>query len=440
MRLRGLCVRQIEISLRGGSRSLPFLFTASFVSLFLGAETLLVRSDSWFETPAEARLISVLDENNARAQYRFGQIYQGSDPAESVRHLRRATGLSPYSRLYWSELASACESIGDTTCADQATERLLKLCPMVPLYRWQAAQNDLQNDRLDMSLLQFRRLLQLDPGYASGAWASLQNVVPAEVVFRRVLADRVDSEIKVGYVDFLSTQEDYDSAYRIWRLVVTNARPFPFSSAQAYLDRLISRDRMEEAVHVWHDLQRLGIVEKPAVDDSEGLVFNGDFEQTPLDAAFDWRSSKAAYLRVDFSALGAYHGAHCLRVDYTAPCNNEYEPVYQIVPVLPNHTYVAAAYARSEGLTSDTGPCLRVRDSKQPSFQDAVSAPTVGTTDWHPVRLSFSTGPATRSIRLSLWRPLGREFPMDISGSVWLDAVSLKCMDCTDKRGLQGWH
>ena len=44
--------------------------------------------------------------------------------------------LSPASRLYWSDLESACESVGDTQCADQARERLLQLCPMVPAYHW----------------------------------------------------------------------------------------------------------------------------------------------------------------------------------------------------------------------------------------------------------------------------------------------------------------
>jgi tetratricopeptide (TPR) repeat protein len=441
MILRRLCVTRIEISLREGYRSLRFLVVVGCISLFMAAETALVGVTSSFKTPSEGRLIMAFDPNDPRAEYRLGQAYQDTDSAESIRHLRRATELSPYSRLYWSELASGCESVGDTQCADQATERLLKLCPMVPLYHWQAAQSYLRRNRLDLSLAQFRRLLQLDPAYAWVTWGSLQTVGQPELIFRKVLADREDSEIKVGYVDFLSTQEDYNAAYRIWRLVVTNARPFPFSSAEAYLDRLIALGRIEEAVHVWQDLARLGIIERPKVDEKDGLIFNSDFEQPPLNAAFDWRSSQVAYLHVDFSASGAYHGTHCLRVDFTAARNNEYEPVYQIVPVLPNHRYALAAYVRSEDITSGSGPCLRVRDTKQPSFQDATSETTVGTTNWHPVRLWFSARAETRSIRLSIWRPLGRAFPMDISGSFWLDAVSLTCTDCAvEKDALEGQY
>ena len=441
MTLRPLCVARIEVSLREGSRSLLFLLIVGSISLFLAAETALVGVTSSFKTPSEGRLILAFDANDSRAEYRLGQVYEDTDSAESIRHLRRATELSPYSRLYWSELASGCESVGDTQCADEATGRLLELCPMVPLYHWQAAQTYLRKNRLDLALAQFRRLLQLDPAYAWASWDSLQTVKQPELIFRKVLADSKDSEIKVGYVDFLSTQEDYDAAYGIWRQVVTDARPFPFSSAEAYLDRLIDLGRIEEAIHVWQDLERLGIVQRPDVDEKDDLIFNGDFERPPLNAAFDWRSDQAAYLRADFSASGAYHGARCLRVDFTGPRNNEYEPVYQIVPVLPDHRYALAAYVRSEDITSGSGPCLRVRDTKQPSFQDATSETTVGTTNWHPVRLWFSARAETRSIRLSIWRPLGRAFPMDISGSFWLDAVSLTCTDCAvEKDALEGQH
>jgi hypothetical protein len=148
-----------------------------------------------------------------------------------------------------------------------------------------------------------------------------------------------------------------------------------------------------------------------------------------LKAGFDWRARYANFLALDFSAPGAYHGAHCLRVEFTVSSNDEYEPAYQIVPVLPQHAYTLEAYVRSEDITSDTGPCLRVRDTQPEGFPDAISETTVGTTPWHRVHLSFSTGPQTRAVRLSFWRPRGRTFPTEISGTSWLDAVSLRSAD-----------
>jgi len=403
------------------------------VSLLLAAEMSVVGIASSFENPSTGRLILVLDANDPQLQHRLGQVYQEIDPAESVRYLRRATELSRYSRLYWSDLASACQSIGDTQCADRATEHLLKLCPMVPYYHQLAAESYLRKNRLDESLAQFRRLLELDPIYATDTWAALLTVFEPDVIFQKV-ATSMDSMGQVGYVDFLSAQGDNDAAYRIWSYVAANPGPFPLSSVQPYLERLINLGRIEEAAHVWQDLERRGIVKRSDVEAKDNLVFNGGFEGVPLNAGFDWRTGSTNYLALDSAAPGAYDGAHCLRVDFTVGSNNEYEPVYQIVPVHSNRTYSLKAYVRSQDITSTSGPVLRVSDAQQRGFEDAISETTVGTTEWHPVSLSFSTGPETQSVRLSLWRPRGRTFPMEITGSFWLDAVTLECKDCTNEK------
>ena len=421
---------RVEVSLQGRSRSLLFLLVVGFASMLFATETSLMGIVSSFEARSVGRCLMALDFDDAWLHYRLGQIYEQIEPAEGVREMRRATQLSPESRRYWSHLASECESLGDTQCADQAWDRLMLLCPMVPVYHWHAAQSCLRSHQMDESLAQFRRLLQLDPQYASGAWISLLPVFDADSVFQKVLADSPNSELKVGYVDFLSAQGNDAVSYRIWNRVVANPCSFPFSAAQHYLERLIDRGRIEEAAKVWQDLERLAIVHRPESDENDNLIFNSDFEQFPLNAGFDWRwSGRLNYLAVDFSAPGGYHGAHCLRIDFAVSRNQEYEPVSQIVPVLAGHTYLLEAYVRSEDITSDTGPCLRVSDTHQPSFRDAVSETTVGTTPWHRVRVYFPTGPKTQAVRLSVWRPLGRVFPTEISGSFWLDAVTLEIVD-----------
>ena len=433
MIFRQLGVARMEVSLRGRSRSLPFLMGVGAVSLILAAEMSLVGIASSFESPSTGRLILVLDANDPQLQHRLGQVYKEIDPAESVRCLRRATELSRYSRLYWSDLASTCQSIGDTRCADRATEHLLKLCPMVPYYHQLAAESYLGKNRLDESLAQFRRLLELDPIYAMDTWAALLTVFEPDVIFQKV-ATSMDSMGQAGYVDFLSAQGDNDAAYRIWSYVAANPGPFPLSSVHLYLERLINLGRIEEAAHVWQDLERRGIVKRSDVEEKDNLVFNGGFERLPLNAGFDWRTGSTNYLALDFAAPGAYHGAHCLRVDFTVGSNNEYELVHQMVPVHSNRTYSLKAYVRSQDITSTSGPVLRVSDTQQRGFEDAISETTVGTTEWHPVSLSFSTGPETQSVRLSLWRPRGRNFPMEITGSFWLDAVTLECKDCTAEK------
>src|ERR1700730_2960160 len=122
MILPQLGAARIEIQLRERSRSLLFLLAVGSASLFLAAETLLIRTASSFKTPSEGRRILAFDPDDPRLEYRLGRAYEDIDPAEGIKHLRRATELSPYSKHYWSHLASACEAIGDTKCADRGRE------------------------------------------------------------------------------------------------------------------------------------------------------------------------------------------------------------------------------------------------------------------------------------------------------------------------------
>src|SRR5438876_6079146 len=299
MSLRQFGVARVEVSLQERSRSLPFLVVVGAVSLVLAAEISLVGIASSFERPSMGRLISVLDSDDPQIQHRLGQVYAETDTNKSVQYLRRAAELSRYSRLYWSDLASACQSIDDTQCADWAAEHLLRLCPMVPYYHQLAAESYLGKNRLDESLAQFRRLLELDPIYATDTWAALLTVFEPDVIFQKV-ATSMDSMGQVGYVDFLSAQGDNDAAYRIWSFVAANPGPFPLSSVQPYLERLINLGRIEEAAHVWQDLERRGIVKRSDVEEKDNLVFNGGFERLPLNAGFDWRTGSTNYLALDF--------------------------------------------------------------------------------------------------------------------------------------------
>src|SRR5439155_23702626 len=110
------------------------------------------------------------------------------------------------------------------------------------------------------------------------------------------------------------------------------------SSVHLYLERLINLGRIEEAAHAWQDLEGRGIVKRSDVEEKDNLVFNGGFERLPLNAGFDWRTGSTNYLALDFAAPGAYHVAHCLRVDFTVGSNNEYELVHQMVQVHSNRT------------------------------------------------------------------------------------------------------
>jgi hypothetical protein len=372
-----------------------------------------------------------LDPDNPALDDRLSQLYGGSlglsHLAEGVAQARRATALNPNRSNYWLTLASACESLRDNACADQALQRALVFSPMVPAVWWAAGNHHLRAERPEAALSCFRHLLELSSDYAVPTFdLTLHTYGDSKMILEKVVGGGKEPRLALSFADFLSANNDFDAAHQAWTQVADSGSPFPFVAVRPYLERLMNRGRYQEARAIWLHLQRLGVVAKPAGSEQDNLVYNGGFEQPPLEAGFDWRSQQSPYASVDFADSPPYEGTRCLRVDFTVSQNDEFEPVYQVIPVVPNQAYTLAAYVRSRDVTSDSGPRLRVTDPACSSCLDASTATTVGTTPWHTVTLNFFAGPQTQAVRVSVWRPRSQTFPTEITGTFWLDAVSLK--------------
>jgi len=409
-------------------------------SAFLGGEAIRAAIVAMLGESLQAgalRRAIALDPANPDLQHSLGMVLcdslEEADRFEGVKHLRRATELNPYAARYGSDLAWACELAGDTAGATQGIERAVKLSPMTPHLHWVAANTFLRAGQTDMSIMEFRRLLELDPAYGPATFhVCMGSLGDPRFILERVLPAGKDPRLKFAYLNFLSTNQLADLAGQVWAQTVETGTSFPSSLARPYIEHLLEFGKVEQAQGVWRDLEKLGVIPKPAADAGD-LVYNGDFEQTPLSMGFDWRDRAGPYIALDFSDEAAHSGKRCLRIDFTVSRNEDYLPVYQLVPVSPNQAYVLTAYVRSEDITSDSGPRLQVQDTVHPGGLKVMSEVTVGTTPWHQISLKFCTGPDSRLAQLSVIRVRGRTFPTEITGSLWLDTVVLKALGAGGK-------
>lgn len=384
-------------------------------------------------TIGDLRRALTFDPANPELHRRVGMyemyLAESPNPDEALVHLRRATELSPRSALYWSNLGSACETSGDRACADAAFEHARSLAPVMPRYCWLLANYYLRSDRSEEAMEQFHRLIELtsEPQYADRTFEVLLRATgDPEAIFNKLLADHQDADLKLRFVNYLSEHDRFDEASKAWAQTVASSGAFPFPLAKDYLARLLIQGRYSDTLHVWQDLERLGIVARPKDDDPANLVFNGSFEAQPLNAGFDWHFAELPFLSFDFADPNAYRGSRCLRLDFTVKRNELYQPVYQFVPVVPGQQYLVSGFVRSDHIASDTGPELRVFDPAHPETLDVSTEPTVGTTSWHPVSVTFRPLPDTHFVMLAIRRDRSRTFPTEISGTFWVDAISVK--------------
>jgi hypothetical protein len=430
---RLLSADTFEFSLRSKLRAVLFLLVLGVGGWVLGRlaiRTAMAARLSESLALSDLRRALALDPGNPAIYNRLGVatsfLQEQSIPSDGLPYLRRAVQLHPDETLYWVNLASACEAAGDLPSADEAMGRALAASPMVPRIQWMAANYYLRTERAAEARAHFRRLLGMGPEYAFPTLQTCFRAFPdPELLVREVLPEGQDPTPKLALVNFLSSQGEVDNAYRVWTLAMKDASPPSFMAVHPFLARLIQSGKFGEAWTVWQDLIRTGVVLRLPIGNPANLVFNGDFEQAPLNGGFDWMYREQPYLGVDVQSSGAPDGGRCLRLDFRVSHNADYEPVQEFIPVGPRQTYTLTAYVRSEGITSDSGPRLRVLDAACPRCLEVSTESVVGTRDWSSASVTFTTGNETQLVRLSVWRPRGRAFPMEITGRFWLDKIVL---------------
>ena len=433
--MRALRPDRLEIGLRTQAQAWIFLASlilAGSALVYFGGRTATADTLANSQNIECVKWAVKLDPSNPATHYRLGALrlfsWDKPDSFAAIHHLRRAVELSPNNGPYWLALAAAVESVGDASAAQNAIQYALDRRPMSPDYWWRAANYYLRAGQYESAWEHFRRVLQLSPSHADLVFRLCYRASSdPRVVAEKVLPSDALPALRLAYVDFLTSHRDYEDAFNVWQQIASKGlqTKITFPSAQPYIDRLIADNRPEEAMSVWDDLLKWRVILRPASVNPGDAVFNGTFEQAPLNAGFDWRTTPLPYVVTDLQSPGPLRGAKSARVDFTVKHNEEYEILFQFVPVEPRRAYRVQAMVRSESITSDSGPRMRVVDAASPARLETATAPVTGTTDWHPIELAFSTGSDTRLVRLAVWRARSRTFPLEISGRFWIGAVSM---------------
>ena len=417
-----------------------FLIPILAVSLGLSWEAIRVAGVSY---QLDSLSITVLqkalrqDPGNSDLAHRLGLLY-AADPAEGnlaegVKYLRQAAELNPRHWDYWSDLGTSCDFAGDTACSDAAYDRARVLNPMMPASLWALGNHYLLTNRPEKAFPYFRKLLDLDPGYLENTYRlCLRATQDPQAIYTEVVPRGKDASARFAFLMLLTSTADYESAMRIWGQMISGPDRSPdLSLVKPFLDFLIDHNQIRDASTVWNDLQHAGVIPPVPKPQAANLLYNGDFEVQPLNTGFDWRISDSQDLEFDLSDPTAYKGAKCLRIEFPVGRNADYDLVDQVVRLKPNTRYQLSAYVRSDNLTSDSGPRLRVIEMGCGDCVARTSDPTVGTTPWHPIDVEFMTQPQTQAVRISFWRPQDRVTSRDITGKVWLEDVTLREVDAS---------
>ncbi len=246
--MRPLSVNYVEFSLKSRWRSGLFLSLAALVTLVGSAEAIKIAVVTALGKSAEVSDVQkalALDPGNPVLHSRLSPAlwrFSGTLESRRSRCRRRVEPRrsNPNKSDYWLTLASACESVRDNACADQALQRALGLSPMVPQVWWVAGNHYLRTDRPEAALPCFHRLLELSPDYAAPTFdLTLRAYGNPKMILEKVVGDEKDPQLGLAFADFMSANNEFDAAHQAWTQIAGGSRAVPLCGRTALPRALI---------------------------------------------------------------------------------------------------------------------------------------------------------------------------------------------------------
>src|SRR6267378_2362064 len=377
--------------------------------------------------PASIQMAIKWDSNNPQyhdALGTFTHLYGiTGNLNDSVQSYENATRLSPYDAHFWSDLGSAYDWAGRTNDALSAFKRALRLFPNSPEINWRFANFAFRTHKTPEAL----RALQVVLAGNSPAHRDVFRLAVSATRDNRAILQMLPPQASVffDYLNFEMEAGNVTTAEQVWLRLLQLKLPFDLHQAFPYLDALIQHREPGRLVAAWSALaERFPAQIGPLVNNSN-LVANGGFEHDTLDGGFDWRIVPVDGAVVSMDFQDAFEGVRALRIEFNGKRNLDYVHVLQYVAVQPNAPYRFSGTLQMKGISTDSGPRFQVFDAFDMGKLFVSTENTVGTSGWSSQHLEFKTKADTRLLIVRVARPPSQKLDNQISGTVWVDRVSL---------------
>jgi|GEM_PF-1240805 len=222
-----------------------------------------------------------------------------------------------------------------------------------------------------------------------------------------------------AFLQFWIRQNKLDEARETWTWM--NAQSLAGGAGTGSYVALLTKDgQWPEALQVWQAFtHRL----EPNYTKAN-WVFNGSFEVKPVDCPFDWHLQPAEKVAVTRDFENFYKGSSALRMSFSGAQRSEVPLAYESVALHPGE-WQLDAFMKTSKLASDKGVVIRVVDTSDAANLDVATTTFEGTQEWTRINKTFAVLAETSRARLEILRPQSRNLDDRITGTVWIDDVTL---------------
>ncbi len=365
-----------------------------------------------------------LAPSNPDPYYRLGLFYQWElqhiDLKASAYYFRKAIERNPLEQEYWLNLAKIYQRTGETALSGRALENAISVFPTGFRGRWVSGNLLLQQGDFEKALPHFSYLLVHYPNQSATIYEVLDKAVNDSDVVLEGIVPKDPSSFR-QYLSYLYETGDKDSVRKAW------ARRFSFGyeadrgETLRHIEFLILRGEFDEAFQVW----KVRLREEGLPDPEDGnLITNGGFEKEKiLGGGFDWKIEKVAGAEVSFDPSVAFEGERSLKIVFDGKENVDFYHVRQFLPLKSDTAYVLRANVKTQALTTKSGLRIEIIGIGQ-AFQSQSEVLT-GDNAWRELIVHFRTPAQLQGGLVRIRRERTDKFDRYISGTVWIDHVSL---------------
>jgi len=171
-------------------------------------------------------------------------------------------------------------------------------------------------------------------------------------------------------------------------------------------------------------LQRNGLQDTD-YETFKNQVWNGHFETEVSGGPLDWYchpSDNSAISRVKGEG---FESSTALRIDFKGADTPSFGDLGVILLTRPGESHSLSFRARSQEITSDEGVYFQLIESSTGRVL-VESVKILGTTPWTQYQESFRAPPESMLARLELRRNPSQRIDNRLSGTVWIDEVSVR--------------
>jgi hypothetical protein len=411
-----------------GFRLLASVSALAFASVvcWMAARHAVASHWAFSSQPEQWRRAADIEPDNPENWYRLGRYYQidfeHADLTRAISNYARATRLAPGTAEYWMDIAESREAARQPAEAEQAFRKAQQAYPISAEVAWRFGNFLLRQNRQNEAYQQIHRALSVQPGLTalaiSRCWPSSRDI---ETILNVALP--ADPDAYWGAIDYLIDAREPDAAMVVWKQLMAGKPDFPVQKAFRLEELLIATGHAEDVQTVWRQSFAAAAAQHDLAA-SGSAVWNGGFEGELLDGGLGWRFGAAPGAELNFDPAVAHSGSRSLRVVFDGSSNVDFKQPFQFVVLQATTRYRLTAYFQTEHLTTSTGLRFELQDTPVGNIV-AATENLKENQAWTASEFEFRTGTETKLYRLTLRRVPSSKFDNKISGTIWLDDVSL---------------